>query len=386
MPTDFASPKTAPAHDPHMTPVVIGIDGGATHSYGVAVDFSGQSLATAKAGSLNFFGTSIQEARRSLTQLVRTLETSLPLGNRIVHTVIGSAALFSEATPREKEILCRGVVPLEATRLVSDVMTAYHAAGLGRPGALIVGGTGSSFLARNERGEFAQVGAWGHLLGDDGSAYWIGRECIRAAIAASEGSGPATCLLEVVLRWYDVKVLNDIVPINYQPKYSNERFAALAGYAAQNADPGDPLWIDICRRAGHDLGRQAIAAIRLVDLRIRPVPVWLNGSVVRTNAIVQESLYRTMRDELPVTFEPMRLAPLLGAAVLALEAAGVKADHAIVDRLAQSYADATASNPSTAPGTTLAPSPSDAIARPATPASRHPSHPIASAGGPTVPS
>lgn len=322
-----------------VLPVVIGIDGGATHSFGVAVDLNGQALAAAKAGSLNFFGTSLQEARRSLTQLIRTLETALPLGNQVRQTVIGSAALFSEATPREKELLCRGITPLESTRLVSDVMTAYHAASLGRPGVLIIGGTGSSFLARNEHGEYAQVGAWGHLLGDEGSAYWVGRECIRAAIAASESTGPATCLLEIVLRWFDVKVLTDIVSIIYQPKYSKDRFAALAGFAAQHAEPSDPIWIDICQRAGQELARQALAAARLVNLQVRPVPVWLNGSVVRCNTVVRESLFHAMSAELAVVHQPMRLAPLLGATALALANAMVDVDCAMVDRLAKSYAE-----------------------------------------------
>ncbi len=319
-------------------PVIVGIDGGATYSFGVAVDLSGQALAAAKAGSLNFFGTSLQEARRSLTQLVRTLETALPTGNHLLYTVIGSAALFSEGTAREKDLLCRGILPLEATRLVSDVMTAYHAASLGRPGVLIVGGTGSSFLARNEQGQYAQVGAWGHLLGDEGSAYWIGRECIRAAIAASEGTGPATCLLDVILRWFDVKALTEIVPIIYQPKYSKDRFAALAGFAAEHADPGDPIWVDIGERAGGELARQAVAAVRLVNLRARPVPVWLNGSVVRLNSAVRESLFRRMRAEMQVQHEPMRLAPLLGAAALALTSAGATVNEAIVERLATTYA------------------------------------------------
>ncbi|MBL9136771.1 MAG: hypothetical protein JNK85_12915 [Verrucomicrobiales bacterium] len=339
-------------------PVVIGIDGGGTYSFGVAVDPSGQALATAKAGSLNFFGTSLQEARRSLTQLVHSLETALPLGNQLRYTVIGSAALFSEATPREKEMLCRGIVPLETTRLVSDVMTAYHAAGLGKPGVLIVGGTGSSFLARNERGEFAQVGAWGHLLGDEGGAYWIGRECIRAAIAASEGTGPATCLLGVVLRWFDVKSLTDIVPIIYSPKYSKDRFAALAGFAAQQAEPSDPVWLRICENAGRELARQAVAAARLVDLRIRPVPIWLNGSVVRHNAVVRESLFRAMQEDLNVQDQPMLLAPLLGAAALALNAAGFDVGPEVVTRLATSYAAAgTASSalPTSGVGTAATP-------------------------------
>ena len=332
-------------------PVVVGIDGGATYSFGVAVDLTGRAIAAAKSGSLNFFGTSLQEARRSLTQVVHSLETALPLGNRILATVIGSAALFSEATPREKELLCRGIVPLEATRLVSDVMTAYHAASLGRPGVLIVGGTGSSFLARNERGEFAQVGAWGHLLGDEGSAYWVGRECIRAAIAASEGTGPATCLLEIVLRWFEVKVLTDIVPIIYSPKYSKDRFAALAGYASKHADPADSSWVDICHRAGRELARQAVAAVRLVNLHARPVPVWLNGSVVRFNKVVRDSLFQSMRAELPAVEEPMRLAPLLGAAALALASAGVVVDSGLVDRLDSTYAAITATQPPAAPPT-----------------------------------
>lgn len=318
-------------------PVVIGIDGGATYSFGVAVDLEGRAVAAAKSGSLNFFGTSLQEARRSLTEVVRALEVALPTSNRVDHVVIGSAALFSEATPREKEQLCRGITGLESTRLVSDVMTAYHAAGLGRPGVLVIGGTGSSFLARNEEGQYAQVGAWGHLLGDEGSAYWIGRECIRAAIAASEGSGPATCLLDVVLAWFDVKNLTDIVPIIYSPKYSKDRFAALAGHAAQRGDPGDPLWIDICQRAGAELARQAVAAIRLVDLRLRPVPVWLNGSVVRRNTVARESLFRHLAGEIDVVETPMLLAPLLGAAALALSAAGVDLTPAIVERLRTTY-------------------------------------------------
>lgn len=325
-------------------PVVIGIDGGATYSFGVAVDLSGRALAASKSGSLNFFGTSLQEARRSLTELVRSLETSLPLGCEIRFTVIGSAALFFEATAREKELLCRGIVPMDHLRLVSDVMTAYQAASLGKPGVLIVGGTGSSFLARNEDGAYAQVGAWGHLLGDEGGAYWIGRECVRAAIASSEGTGPATCLLEVVLRWFDVKGLTDIVSIIYQPKYSKDRFAALAGFAAERADPGDPVWADILERAGRELARQAAAAIRLVQMRARPVPVWLNGSVVRHNVTVRESLFRTLRSEMNVVHEPMRLAPLLGAATLALFEAGVTVDEPLVDLLAKSYADVCATS------------------------------------------
>jgi N-acetylglucosamine kinase-like BadF-type ATPase len=323
-------------------PVFVGIDGGATYSFGVAVDARGRTLATEKSGSLNFFGTTLQEARRSLTQLVRSLETGLPLGARFAQVVIGSAALFAESTAREKDLLCRGVLPLEHVRLVSDVMTAYHGAGLGRSGVLIVGGTGSSFLAKNEDGEFAQVGAWGHLLGDEGSAYWIARECVRAAIAASEGTGPATSLLGVTLRWFDVKELTEIVPLIYTPKFSKDRFGALAGFASREADPADPVWQGICDRAGRELAAQALAAIRLVQIRQRPIPVWLNGSVAKLNLRVRDSLFAALAAAVPVELEPPRLAPLLGAAALALNAQGILVTPEIVDNLARTYEEALA--------------------------------------------
>ena len=43
-------------------PVFIGIDGGGTHSFAVAVDPAGRRLATGEAGSLNFFGAGLPTA------------------------------------------------------------------------------------------------------------------------------------------------------------------------------------------------------------------------------------------------------------------------------------------------------------------------------------
>jgi N-acetylglucosamine kinase-like BadF-type ATPase len=93
-------------------PVCLGIDGGATHSFGVAVGIDGRALASADAGSLNFFGSGLPEARRSLEQLLKALRQSLPAGTEFANAVVGCAALFSEATPDEKQRLCSGLLPL----------------------------------------------------------------------------------------------------------------------------------------------------------------------------------------------------------------------------------------------------------------------------------
>ena len=164
-------------------PAFIGLDGGGTHSFAIAVDSAGRKLATAKAGSLNFFGSGLPSARRNLKKLAASLKRQLPPETQIDRIVVGCAALFSDATNAEKEKLCRGILPLERTRVVSDCQTACFGATLGRPGVVIIAGTGSIVVAQNEDGRQKRVGGWGHILGDAGSAYWMAVEAVKAAIA-----------------------------------------------------------------------------------------------------------------------------------------------------------------------------------------------------------
>jgi N-acetylglucosamine kinase-like BadF-type ATPase len=65
-------------------------------------------------------------------------------------------------------------------RVISDVEAAYLAALGTAPGVLLLAGTGSIALGRDRRGRFTRAGGLGPLLGDDGSAFAIGRAWLRA--------------------------------------------------------------------------------------------------------------------------------------------------------------------------------------------------------------
>ena len=47
------------------------------------------------------------------------------------------------------------------------------------------------------------IGGHGFLLGDEGGAFWIGREGLRAALRAHDGRGPATALSDAAARRFD---------------------------------------------------------------------------------------------------------------------------------------------------------------------------------------
>jgi N-acetylglucosamine kinase-like BadF-type ATPase len=65
-------------------------------------------------------------------------------------------------------------------RAISDVEAAFRGALGDAPGVLVLAGTGSIALGRDARGRWARAGGLGPLVGDGGSAFWIGRRWIAA--------------------------------------------------------------------------------------------------------------------------------------------------------------------------------------------------------------
>jgi N-acetylglucosamine kinase-like BadF-type ATPase len=315
--------------------VVVGIDGGGTHSFGVAVARDGQVRASAQAGSLNFFGSGLDRARHSLQQLLQSLQQALPASTEFTSIVVGCAALFDEASAEERASLCQGIAPLERTRVVSDATTAYEGATLGQPGVLVISGTGSFVLGRSETGRSAHVGGWGHFLGDEGSAYWIAREAARAAIAATEGRGPSTSLVQWVARWFEVKALSEIIPILHSPAFTKERLASLSHFLAQQQEPEDEVFRQICSQAGRELAAQAFTVIKRIETKLSPVPVYLVGGVVENNTRVRQSLLQALNETVSISARPAQLPPVLGAAALALTGSGTALTPPIVAALKQ---------------------------------------------------
>ena len=312
----------------------IGIDGGGTHSFAVAVDSTGRMLATGEAGSLNFFGAGLPTARRHLKELSESLERQLPPRTDLVRIVVGCAALFSDATNAEKKNLCDGILPLDRTRVISDCQTACFGATLGRPGIVIIAGTGSIVLAQNEDGRRLRAGGWGHILGDEGSAYWIAVEAVKSAIAAEEARGPNTRLGRLVRQWFKVKKLTEVVPIIHRADFTKERFAMLAGHLARKVGGRDTAFRNICQSGARELASQALAAIKLARVKTQPLPVYLVGGVLTSNALVRAGFVTALKNSCAVRIVKPRLSPLLGAAALALSDARSEMTANVVANLA----------------------------------------------------
>ena len=90
-------------------------------------------------------------------------------------------------TPRERRALARRLASLaRRVHVLSDAQAALLGALGHRPGLLVLAGTGSIVIGRDRRGRWGRAGGLGPLLGDEGSAFWIGRAWLRATTSGED--------------------------------------------------------------------------------------------------------------------------------------------------------------------------------------------------------
>ena len=200
----------------------------------------------------------------------------------------------------------------EAAGVQATVTSDAHAALAGAfadgPGGIVIAGTGSIALASGSNGRTARAGGHGFLLGDEGGGYWVGRRAVSASLAARDGTGPATRLVELVPRLLR-RDLDAVVAWVHRNPTDRQALAALVPEVARCAVEGDVVAAEIFTAGADALARLA-AAVRArlgePDLPIAPV-----GGVFRVAAL------RGRFEALTGAVEPQE-PPELGAARLAV--------------------------------------------------------------------
>ncbi|HEV7900195.1 MAG TPA: BadF/BadG/BcrA/BcrD ATPase family protein [Planosporangium sp.] len=86
--------------------------------------------------------------------------------------------------------------------VVSDVAVAYAAGTARAAGSVLLAGTGAIAAEVRGREPVRIHDGYGWLLGDDGSGFWIGRQAVRATLAAIDGRAATTELADLILGRY----------------------------------------------------------------------------------------------------------------------------------------------------------------------------------------
>lgn len=296
--------------------VFLGIDGGATHARAALMGEGGEHWPEIAGGPLNFYAHTDADVRAHLRALLEEVRTVLPEDAHLSGTVIGSAAVLERATCEEAERLCQGILDTDRVLVVSDCLTALSGAGAGDPGILAIGGTGSVVAGLGVDGVFHRVGGWGHVFGDEGSAYWMATEALRAA-ARSVDLREDPPLARAICQWLEVAHFADIIPRIYDPAMNKTKIAGLALYLAEHL-PEHGMVRRLFSRSGRMLACQVKQVLALGAFPGSETPLYMMGGLLEKNDVVRESFLEDLKDSGVVAREPAHPAHV-GAALWARE-------------------------------------------------------------------
>ena len=294
-----------------MSGIVAGIDAGGTKTRAFAMTRSGEIVGRGAGGPGNLL--SSPDPRGSISAALAEA-----LAGRRADAVVLSCAGGDRAADRERgRDILRGIlgqdVPVAVTHDAEAALYAGNAAGYG---VVLIAGTGSVAYGRSPSGDEERSGGWGYLIGDEGSAFWIGKEGLRAASYDFDGRGSPTAISRHLYRDLGVADFQGVLPLLYGRPHPAPAIVAATRAVAQANSEGDRVAANIIQRGARELARAV--TIVAAKLGLSDGPVYLAGGAFENVRALEQRVRQELLSALPrAAVEPIAEEPAMGAARLA---------------------------------------------------------------------
>jgi N-acetylglucosamine kinase-like BadF-type ATPase len=276
---------------------VLGLDGGGTKTECVLMDEARKVLARSRSGPSNPLRVGFEAA---LAALIESAECAIRIAQVERNSVAGLCAGLAGAGRMEAALEMRAALattfPRTAVKVCTDLELALAATGHG-PAIVLVAGTGSAAIGRDSKGLIRRAGGYGPLLGDQGSAYDIGRRAIIGALLGHDRSGADSPLGSQILTqlgspdWVSVQ---DRVRVS-----ADDVFPRVFPVVAAAADAGD----EAARAILVEAAREQAALVRNLAERLAllgtPFTLVKTGGTVGCSPFFDAELDMRLREAAP---------------------------------------------------------------------------------------
>jgi len=305
--------------------LALGFDGGGTHTRAILLSANGHVLGVGQAGSSNVNVVGFHDAVENLCSAAHQAWAQSGENRRPANSAfLGLAGLEASGRAGELGSLLSDAMLVEKGRCAwgRDAEVALAGGLAGRPGMVLIAGTGSFCLGKDTRGHNHCAGGWGWLLDDVGGGTWLGREALRAVLSSEEGLSGGTSLTTRLLAATMVSAPGALISWLYARESRPSALAGLAPLVVEEASAGDPVALDILERGAAGLTRLVIAVSRRLDPESNREVV-LTGGLARSGKPYQEMIERALHQSLPsLRLSAPEFSPVVGAGLLALQQLG----------------------------------------------------------------
>ena len=295
----------------------LGIDGGGTKTQFTIINENVEVIQSIKKGTSHFKQIGLTGVEGVLREgLNEVLNKSNLTKDKIDGVCIGLAGYGNIREDREKlQNIIEKVFKDFNYIIRNDVEIAISGALNGDDGIVIVSGTGSIALSKIGN-EFKRCGGWGYSIGDEGSAYWIGKKVIEIFSKEADGRLDKTHIYDIIKK--NLSLSNDyslIIYINEEIKCDRLEIAKFSKLCFEAAKLEDINAINIFNLAAKELSD--LVNILIKDFKSNNIKLSYIGGVFKSGKFILDPL-KHLVDKKCVLVSPKYTADI-GAALLALK-------------------------------------------------------------------
>lgn len=270
---------------------IIGVDGGGTKTEAVAYDLDGNVLKVALTGFGNPLNNK-EEALKNIHDSIKELTDEYGLES-LKGLYLGIAG--SESSENKKVIKEVADKFFKDSVVMNDGELALKAMLKGEDGILTIAGTGSISFGVNGENR-ARRGGWGHLLGDEGSAYKISIEAIKRMIFENDNNIENSPLTDKVMEHLKISSADEVIAFVYSA--TKDEVAKLAPIVSILAEAGDEMCISIMMEEGLALAKTTENTYK--KLGFEKCSIGLVGGVIRKSKVVRETFEKYLNKNINV--------------------------------------------------------------------------------------
>jgi N-acetylglucosamine kinase-like BadF-type ATPase len=220
------------------------MDGGGTKTKSVLVDEKMNIISSQIGGPSNFLMIGNEVVSETIFNLInQTLKNSNLSIEQISGIVLGTTGggRRSDAESLEKSIINFALEKnfhLKNFRVESDARIALEGAFSGKPGCILIAGTGSIMFGKDSKGIIHRVGGFGRFIGDEGSGFKLGQKGLIAVAKEFDGRGNKTLITELLREKFNIENPENLITEIYR---NNFDIASIAPLVIQASEKGDHI-------------------------------------------------------------------------------------------------------------------------------------------------